>query len=354
MGRVRPPMPVSSVTMVGAISSMVYCSMAWRGKLCTWDLACLTLALMACSRSAGSSMSVPKVATMKVMALPVPSSPLGRTDTGMPAVMVWSGRLARASRNWRSAPPHKASTTSFKVQLAASAKARSRAMENCAVAKRRFSRTLPFSTDCGASKGSTMPSSGLPMRRRILPKAVSNWGTDLACSLSTCTAAAVALAIVGDGRVEGSLGSRGWPLAQNGGRVRLLSGSPAIARCSSIMPLTPSISEWCILMNSAKRSPASPSMMVHSHGGRVRSSGELCSRPTSSPSSRSPPGQGRAAWRTWYSRSILSSSTQAGTGFLLKATFSLRFQGALKVRWPRKSAISWRMKSRGACGGRRN
>ena len=180
IGLVRPPMPASRVTMVGAISSMVYCSMAWRGRLCTCALACLTLVLMACNRSAASSMSVPNVATMKVMALPVPSSSLGRTDTGMPAVRVWSGRLARASRNCRKAPLQMASTTSFKVQSAAPARVRKRAMGNCCVAKRRFSRTRPFSTDCGASKGRAMPSSGLPMRRNILPKAVNNCGADLA------------------------------------------------------------------------------------------------------------------------------------------------------------------------------
>ena len=168
-------------------------------------------------------------------------------------------------------------------------------------------------------------------------------------------AASVALAMVGERWALGALSSRGSrPRAQNGGSPRLLSGSVAIARCSSVMPLTPSISEWCILMNSAKRSSAKPSISVHSQGGRLRSSGVLCSLPISSPSSRSPPGQGRAAWRTWYSRSMCSSSTHDGTGFLLKASLSLRFQGALKLRWPRKSAISWRMKSRGASGGRRN
>jgi hypothetical protein len=86
--------------------------------------------------------------------------------------------------------------------------------------------------------------------------------------------------------------------AQNGGSVRLFWRSVDIERCSIFMPLTPSISEWCILTYSAKRWPSSPSMIVHSQGGRIRSTGVLCSRPTSSPSSRSPPGQGNAAWRT--------------------------------------------------------
>jgi hypothetical protein len=61
---------------------------------------------------------------------------------------------------------------------------------------------------------------------------------------------------------------RGKPEAQNGGSFRLFPRSVDMARCSSFMPLTPSISEWCILMNRAKRCPSSPSMMVHSQGGR--------------------------------------------------------------------------------------
>jgi hypothetical protein len=128
-------------------------------------------------------------------------------------------------------------------------------------------------------------------------------------------------------RHAGACGTRGRPEAQNGGSLRLFSRSGDIASCNSFMPLMPSISEWCILMKSAKRPPSSPSMMVHSQGGRLRSSGVLCRRPTSSPSSRSPPGQGSAAWRTWYSRSISSSSIQTGSGFLLKAYLRRRFHG---------------------------
>ena len=180
IGRVRPPMPVSSVTMVGAISSIVYCNIAWRGSSCTCALACLTEALMACSRSVASSMSVPSVATMKLIALPVPSSSCGRTDTGMPAVSVCSGSASRSSRKRRKAPPHSASTTSLSVHCPAVASVRSRCSENCCVAKRRFSRTRPLSTERGDANGSTMPSSGLPMRPTILPKAVTSLGSDCA------------------------------------------------------------------------------------------------------------------------------------------------------------------------------
>jgi hypothetical protein len=129
-------------------------------------------------------------------------------------------------------------------------------------------------------------------------------------------AEAITLAMVGAGPRRART-ARPLPSDQNGGSTRLSSRSKDIARCSSSMPLTPSIRAWWILMKMAKRSPLSPSMMVHSQGGRLRSSGVLCSSPMSSPSSRSPPGQGSASCRTWYSRSISSSSTQVGSGFLV-------------------------------------
>jgi hypothetical protein len=88
IGRVRPPMPVSSVMMVGAISSTVYCSIAWRGRLCTCSLAWRTERRMACRRSPASAMSVPSVAMMKVMALPCPRRRRAAPTPGMPVVSV--------------------------------------------------------------------------------------------------------------------------------------------------------------------------------------------------------------------------------------------------------------------------
>ena len=76
-------------------------------------------------------MSVPSVATMKLIALPVPWSSFGRTDTGMPAVSDLAGRLSRSSRKRRSAPPHSASTTSLSVQCAAAESARRRSSGKC-------------------------------------------------------------------------------------------------------------------------------------------------------------------------------------------------------------------------------
>ena len=215
---------------------------------------------------------------------------------------------------------------------------RRRSSGNCCVAKHRFSRTRPLSTDCGDVNGTTMPSP-VPRPLSILPKATISCGTVCTWPRRAWTAAAAALAAVGRGLSSPGRAPRGKPEAQKGGSFRLFPRSGDMARCMNFMPLTPSISEWCILMNRAKRPPASPSMMVHSHGGRLRSSGVLCRRPTSSPSSRSPPGQGSAACRTWYSRSIASSSIQTGSGFLLNAYFRRRFQGAANCRWPRNAAI---------------
>ena len=230
-----------------------------------------------------------------------------------------------------------------------------RSSENCWVAKRRFSRTRPLSTERGASNGTAMPLLGSIASLIIFPNATASWGADAAWMRSSCTAPAIAWVTVG------IMGSEffccSWcslPEAQNGGRCRLLLRSKDMLRWSSLTPLMPSISEWWILMNSAKRLPSMPSMMVHSHGGRVRSIGVLCRRPTSSPSSRSPPGQGRAAWRTWYSRSMLSSSTQVRTGFRLNDSLRRWFQGGVNLRCPRNSSIILRMKSWGASSGNLN
>jgi hypothetical protein len=122
-------------------------------------------------------MLVPSVATMKLIALPDPSSSLGRTDTGMPVVSDFPGRASFSSRKRRKAPEQSASTTSFNVQSAAVATARMRSSENCCVAKRRFSRTRPLSAERGESKGMARPSSLLPIRLTNLAKAMTSFGT---------------------------------------------------------------------------------------------------------------------------------------------------------------------------------
>lgn len=71
---------------------------------------------------------------------------------------------------------------------------------------------------------------------------------------------------------------------------------------------TPSTSEWCTLENTANRPSSSPSTTCTSHIGRCRSSSVSCQSETCWKSSRMRPGCGNAECRTWYSRSISSTS----------------------------------------------
>ena len=230
------------------------------------------------------------------MALPVPSSSLGRTDTGMPAVSDLSGRLSRSSRKRRSEPPHM--RQHHVVERAAGGvgqRAQPRHREllrgeapllaHAAVQHRQrrvegHRQALAALADAAEDLAEGRDQ----LRRRLAagraapaPPRPSRWPSSARRrARSACAGAPSA------GRPEGRQRPGSSP------------GRWTSPRCSMRMPLMPSISEWCILTNSAKRSRSSPSMIVHSQGGRLRSSGVLCSRPTSSPSSRSPPGQGSA------------------------------------------------------------
>ena len=53
-------------------------------------------------------------------------------------------------------------------------------------------------------------------------------------------------------------------------------------------------------------------MTYSSHSGFERSSGRACNRAAWMQNWRQSPGLGSAMWRTWYSRSNSSSSTQYG------------------------------------------
>ncbi len=63
--------------------------------------------------------------------------------------------------------------------------------------------------------------------------------------------------------------------------------------------LTPSTMAWWVFVRIANRPFSSPSTRYISHSGRLRSSGRLMIRPTSSRSCASVPGFGRAERRTW-------------------------------------------------------
>ena len=100
----------------------------------------------------------------------------------------------------------------------------------------------------------------------------------------------------------------GGRLAHGAGMSRS-SGSLLTMLWSSRIAEMPSTSEWWSLVYIATRPSRSPSIRCHSHSGRSVARRVLCSRETSSNSSRTRPGLGSALWRTWCSMSNWSSST---------------------------------------------
>ena len=77
-------------------------------------------------------------------------------------------------------------------------------------------------------------------------------------------------------------------------------------------PEIPSTSAWCVFVKTAKRSSDSPSTSHISHSGFSRLSRSEKTRPASTCSSYSLPGEGSAVARTWYLRSNDVSSTHTG------------------------------------------
>jgi hypothetical protein len=258
---------------------------------------------------------------MKVMALPPPSSSLGRTETGMPAVSGLSGRASRSCRKRRSAPPHSASTTSLSVQSAAvgqRAQARHRkllggeaallahaAVEHRTAAHRRAPSCPRRDRRCGAAS----------CRRRQPVAAPSAPARSVPAPPRR-----QALATVGAGDTA-RVRARALGLARTGpeGRQREALRRVAGHRALQQLHAADAVDQRVVHLDEEREAAAVQPFDDGAFPGRaLRSSGVLCSRPTSSPSSRSPPGQGSAAWRTWYSRSMSSSSIQAGTGFLVE------------------------------------
>ena len=121
-----------------------------------------------------------------------------------------------------------------------------------------------------------------------------------------------------------------------GSRITVLTSTAAM----------PSTSAWCILATSAVRFPARPSTSVICHSGRPRSRGSESSWPTSSHSSASPPGAGRATRRTWRSGSNVSSSIHAGLASPSGASSRrIAYRGIRCTR----SRTRWTTASRGTC-----
>ena len=77
-------------------------------------------------------------------------------------------------------------------------------------------------------------------------------------------------------------------------------------------PETPSTSAWCVFDTIANRLRVRPWTSHSSHSGFVRSSCCEKTRAARLRSCSSEPGEGRAEWRTWYSRLKVGSSTQNG------------------------------------------
>ena len=110
---------------------------------------------------------------------------------------------------------------------------------------------------------------------------------------------------------SGPLGAlRGVQGAGGGGGAGF--GSRSINTVARSTPETPSSMQWCVLLTTAKRESPSPSTSHISQSGLSRSRACEKRRPTSFFSSASPPGAGKAVWRTWYSRSNCVSSIHTG------------------------------------------
>ncbi len=125
------------------------------------------------------------------------------------------------------------------------------------------------------------------------------------------------------------------------------SGSRSNNTPRSSAPETPSIVLWCILVTSAILPSSTPSTIHISHSGRSRWSWRLMTSAAKSPSSRMPPGAGRAARRRWLSMSNSGSSTQTGKPSRRGTSTRRRWKtGASGMR----SLMSWR---RGGTSSRR-
>ncbi len=85
---------------------------------------------------------------------------------------------------------------------------------------------------------------------------------------------------------------------------------------SRSVPEMPSTNAWCVLASMAQRPSSRPSTTQISQSGLERSSCCAMTRPTSLRSSLSPPGEGSAVWRRWYSMLKCGSSTQTGSSQL--------------------------------------
>ena len=99
---------------------------------------------------------------------------------------------------------------------------------------------------------------------------------------------------------------------QRTGSGTAVSGDTSIIRAMRSVPDTPSTMAWWVLESRAQWPSSRPSTTHISQRGFDRSSAWDMTRPTSLRSSASPPGEGRAVWRRWYSMLKWGSSTHTG------------------------------------------
>ena len=166
-----------------------------------------------------------------------------------------------------------------------------------------------FSGDSGARPIDTTSTKGLnPLKSRVTSFAASLFGSSASLAmrsgLESCSFTELKSSAAGLGAFLG---------CQDGGfGGGALSGFRSISTVARSTPEIPSSMQWCVLLTMAKRDSPRPSTSHISQSGLSRSSACENRRPTSFFNSASPPGAGRAVWRTWYSRSNCVSSIQTG------------------------------------------
>ncbi len=261
----------------------------------SWSLAAAVLSAMAAKRFTGSSMVVASETSIEDTWLPM--APLWssvRTEIGTMPTRSLSGSSPRSSRYWRSAPAHRASTTSFTVPPSAFFPILTSSSETCVKAKRRCGVIDVFNDVRGALNGAGGGLTfGSLLRRRSVSiisavrraafRADSGWR---ASELRAKPTSSISVGMRSGFQVSGSVTGVG-----SGWRSSRFTVSSA--------PDTPSMAAWCVLVTMAIMPCSRPSTTYISHSGRLRSSGRPMASSANSASSRSPPGAGRAARRMW-------------------------------------------------------
>ena len=240
------------------------------------------------------------------------ATPSGRTETGTTATRGRSGSSSPSWRNRRSAPVQTARTTSFTVVPMAffNRFTSSRRMAEKATRRRRLMAALNEVRGAERGRAAFGPDERSSCRRRT--RRTSKIRKPVRTKSSATSTGRMAPVTRAPATSSTPEGTRSSTRAGSGGGRSAGSASRSKSTDSSAAPETPSTVEWCILATRAMRPPSTPSTTQISHIGLLRSSCWPAMSPARSPSSRSPPGRGTAARRTWYSMSKSASSTHTG------------------------------------------